>query len=368
MEYGKPTKLYESSDLLEGYRRDDPMAFASSWDFQTFCGYVADGSTTPKSLDVRRAQADHDAHIAEALKNLLDTNPKPKLVGVMGGHGISRSAPAYAAVARLGQYLTKGGYLVVTGGGPGAMEAAHLEALFAHGSEDELKAAVAALSQVADLPNLNDIVTATGDIAPGREADLDKARRWMNAALEVKDRTPTAQGASLAIPTWLYGQEPTMPFATHYAKYFQNSIREEALITQSRAGIIYAQGGGGTMREVFEDAEQNYYAKTSDDFTPVIFFDPDGFWQHAAEFDAGGMTRRGLRIDDLMIRLFRYGRRDSAACLKKVRFTTDFAIIDSVLRAHSPVAQRNLEFSLAGEPLKVSFGVFDRGSPERDFA
>ena len=50
--------------------------------------------------------------------------------------------------------------------------------------------------------------------------------------------------ASLAIPTWLYGAEPTMPFATHYGKYFQNSIREEALISNSRAGIIYGQGAG----------------------------------------------------------------------------------------------------------------------------
>jgi hypothetical protein len=51
-----------------------------------------------------------------------------------------------------------------------------------------------------------------------------------------------------------------MPFATHYAKYYQNSIREEALVNNSRAGIIYGRGGGGTMREVFQDVERNYYA------------------------------------------------------------------------------------------------------------
>jgi hypothetical protein len=236
MEYDKPTKLYESSDLLQGYRPDDPMAFASSWDFRTFCGYVADGFVTPKSLDIRRAQADHDAHIAEALKNFLDKEPKPKLVGIMGGHGLTRVDTAYQAVVRLGRHITRNGYMIVTGGGPGAMEAAHLGALYAHGSDAELEAAILSIAGVPSLPNLNDIVTGSGEIAQGRDDDLDKARRWMNAALEVKERAPKQQGASLAIPTWLYGQEPTMPFATGYAKYFQNSIREEALITQSRAG------------------------------------------------------------------------------------------------------------------------------------
>ena len=38
----------------------------------------------------------------------------------------------------------------------------------------------------------------------------------------------------LGIPTWLYGHEPTTPFARVIAKYFQNSIREKAASTRSR--------------------------------------------------------------------------------------------------------------------------------------
>jgi hypothetical protein len=62
---------------------------------------------------------------AEALKDFLNRDPTPKMVGIMGGHGLSRSATsAYAAVARLARHLTQAGCLIVTSGGPGAMEAA----------------------------------------------------------------------------------------------------------------------------------------------------------------------------------------------------------------------------------------------------
>jgi hypothetical protein len=55
--YGEPTKLYTIDDLRQGYDRDDPMAFAKSWDFRTYGTYFADGSATPKTLDIRLAQA-----------------------------------------------------------------------------------------------------------------------------------------------------------------------------------------------------------------------------------------------------------------------------------------------------------------------
>jgi hypothetical protein len=54
-------------------------------------------------------------------------------------------------------------------------------------------------------------------------------------------------GESLAVPTWYYGQEPTTPFATKIGKYFQNSLREDGLITIAAHGIIFAQGKAGTL-------------------------------------------------------------------------------------------------------------------------
>lgn len=62
-------------------------------------------------------------------------------------------------------------------------------------------------------------------------------------------------------------------------------------------------------------------------------FDPDGFWEHDAELDRGSATRRGLNVLQLIQKVFRYGRKDTASTLGKVRFTTDLAEIDAVLRA-----------------------------------
>lgn len=344
--YRKPEKLYDIADLLQGYDPSDKLAFVKTWDFGAYRRYVSDGAATPASLEIRLAQAEHDARIAEALKAFLDREPRPKLVGVMGGHDLPRSHTAYKAVARLGRHLTRLGYLIVTGGGPGAMEASHVGATFSGADDAAFERALEALGAIPSLPALGNILTASGDLAPGYEDKADQARLWLNTALEVRDSAPKDRGQSLAIPTWFYGSEPSTPFATAYAKYFQNSIREEALITQSRAGIVYAQGGGGTLREIFQDVEQNYYASTPADFTPMIFFDPDQFWQRNAEFDKGGVTRPGIDVRDILDRVFRYRRTDTFQTLKKVKFTTDFGEIDEVLRAHAPIAQRYLAAAL----------------------
>jgi hypothetical protein len=79
----------------------------------------------------------------------------------------------------------------------------------------------------------------------------------------------------------------------------------------------------------------------------MIFLDPDGFWEHDAEFDKHGVTRLGVNVRDLIQKVFRYGRTDSVAVLNKVRFTVNFDEIDAVLPAHAPIAQQSLAFSLA---------------------
>jgi hypothetical protein len=77
MAYGTPDRLYTSSDLFDGYDPDDSMAFTKSWDFQTYRTYVADGGTTPKTLDIRRAQADHDAMLRTRSRFSLTVNRSP---------------------------------------------------------------------------------------------------------------------------------------------------------------------------------------------------------------------------------------------------------------------------------------------------
>lgn len=169
------------------------------------------------------------------------------VVGVMGGHGLLRTDPIYLQVARLGLLLCEAGYLVATGGGPGVMEAANLGAyLRPHG----LAAVDEAVRILADAPHFSD--TAYGE-----------------RALQVVEHFPSDQ-ASLAIPTWFYGHEPSNLFGSHIAKYFSNSLREDGLLALATHGVVYAPGSAGTTQEVFMDAAQNHYG-TFDFYSPMVF-------------------------------------------------------------------------------------------------
>jgi predicted Rossmann-fold nucleotide-binding protein len=75
---------------------------------------------------------------------------------------------------------------------------------------------------------------------------------------------------SLGIPTWRYGHEPSTPFATHVAKFFENSIREDNILTLAFGGIIYTPGSAGTLQEIFQEAVQNHYL-TYGFASPMIF-------------------------------------------------------------------------------------------------
>ena len=82
----------------------------------------------PPVLDAL-AQRLHDHAIDDALgAHLAD---RADVVAVMGGHSMLRTDDAYAVVAELGRAMTREGWHVATGGGPGAMEAANLGAWLA---------------------------------------------------------------------------------------------------------------------------------------------------------------------------------------------------------------------------------------------
>ncbi len=82
------------------------------------------------------------------------------------------------------------------------------------------------------------------------------------------------------MPTWLYGHEPSTPLATQIAKYFQNSIREDGLVTLGVTGIVFTEGKAGTIQEIFQDAAQNYYA-TAGAFCKMVFLSSPGrsYWE-----------------------------------------------------------------------------------------
>jgi predicted Rossmann-fold nucleotide-binding protein len=240
-------RLYTPDELYRGHERGRGRGFLESdtVDARIYAHYASHRASPP--LVVALAQRLHDHAIDDALTDWLGAADR-RVVAIMGGHGLSRGAPAYRGVARMAKALAERGYLLASGGGPGAMEATHLGAWFAGAAAADLKRAIDHLAT-----------------APTYTADA-----WLDTALEARDRRP-AGAESLAIPTWFYGHEPTSAFATHVAKYFSNSLREDGLLAVAKHGVVFAEGRAGTVQEIFQDACQNHYV-TAGVASPMVFY------------------------------------------------------------------------------------------------
>ncbi|GAB3621834.1 LOG family protein [Glutamicibacter endophyticus] len=192
----------------------------------------------------------HDHHVARALEHEVYEGKfsRSPIVGVMGGHDCVRGSESYAQAVHLGALLTRSGYSVATGGGPGAMEAANAGAWLAGYENPQIDEAI---DMLAEAPLAQDSRTA-----------------WARSALAVQQRFART-GCSLGIPTWFYGHEPPNLFASHIAKFFANSMRESILLEQSNGGIIVLPGSAGTVQEIFQDACENYYAPSAR-VTPIV--------------------------------------------------------------------------------------------------
>ena len=242
-------RLYTCQELMAGYQRGVAGSFfRDTLDSRIYDHFQAHRTAAgPDSVMETLAQRLHDHAIDDALGDLLQDGER-QVVGVMGGHAMLRDDPDFLAVARIAQRLARSGLFVATGGGPGAMEAANLGAWMGPYTEAELTEAVQIL---AAAPSYSD-------------------EGWFDTAYTVLDRFPSG-AESLAIPTWFYGHEPSNLFASHIAKYFANSIREDGLLAIATRGVIYAPGSAGTIQEVFMDAAQNHYG-TFTFVSPMVFF------------------------------------------------------------------------------------------------
>src|SRR3954454_8896076 len=114
------------------YTRDELM---DGWPLETLDGRIerhvlGHGFRSPPAAEAL-AQRLHDHAIDVALSELLCADPRRRVVGIMGGATTPRTDPWYRRVAVLGRALTRAGYLVASGGGPGSMEAANLGAFLA---------------------------------------------------------------------------------------------------------------------------------------------------------------------------------------------------------------------------------------------
>jgi predicted Rossmann-fold nucleotide-binding protein len=278
------TMLYNAGSLLGGFDPASPDAtYRKTYDWTAYLVSMDPRTKLPLAdlpADVVMFERLHDFSIDYALREFLRpaSGAPRKVVAIMGGHERRRAefdgpiASPYMQIALLAWRLAQCGFTIATGGGPGAMEAGNLGAWFAGRPEEELRAAVRMLAAV---PTIQPI--------PG--SDLWNSGDWMAPAFRVMEAfplKPTSKGTekSLGVPTWFYGHEPPNPFATHIAKYFQNSIREDGLLTLANHGVVFAEGSGGTVQEIFQDACLNYYA-TPVRQAPMVLFGSD-YWNPAS--------------------------------------------------------------------------------------
>ncbi len=246
--------LYSADELYAGYDPENEATFDVCYDTKVYRHFIATGKQA-QTVEESLARAIHDHCIHVALDEFFKEHNSRLCLGIMGGHALLRTDPMYKKVVLLSKRLTEQGFIMLSGGGPGAMEATHLGAWLAGRTEKDVDAAVDMLK-----------------VAPSF-----KDKGWLATSFAVMKRFPRVGNyVSLGIPTYLYGHEPSAPFATHIAKFFENSIREDLILTVAFGGIIYTPGSAGTMQEIFQDAVQNHYLSFGY-ASPMIFLGED-FW------------------------------------------------------------------------------------------
>jgi predicted Rossmann-fold nucleotide-binding protein len=199
-------------------------------------------------------RAVHDDSVSDALHEALAGR---RTVGVMGGHAIERGQPTYLAAAHLGHRLAGAGSLVLTGGGPGAMEAAALGAALHDRSPDHV---VDAVAELASVPSFADVTA------------------WARAGFALRERLGLTdqQRTSLGVPTWFYGHEPSNVFSSSIAKFFSNAQREDLLLSRSTGGLVVLPGAAGTVQEIFQTATRAYYGAPGE-ISPIVLVGQD-YW------------------------------------------------------------------------------------------
>jgi predicted Rossmann-fold nucleotide-binding protein len=249
-------RLYSIDSLYRNYDPKQPESYELTPDSIIYKYYRDKGKHYPDSIYETLAQKLHDHSITDAMMDILEGIDNRNVVAIMGGHGLSRDSEDFIKVCNISKELVEKGFFMLSGGGPGAMEATHLGAWIAGRDQKDLESAIKILSE-----------------APHYSHTL-----WLSKAFEVIRKFPKLKNevTDIGIPTWLFGHEQATPFASLIAKYFENSVREEGLLGLALGGIIYTPGSAGTIQEIFQDATQNHY-KSYDMASPMIFLNKE-YW------------------------------------------------------------------------------------------
>jgi predicted Rossmann-fold nucleotide-binding protein len=292
-----PARLYTPTDLAAGFA--DTGGFEAMFDTIVYRHFLSRGGPLP---DVREALAQriHDAGIDDALLDAMrtwtDRYGAATVVGVMGGHAEPRGTATYRVAAALGAELTRAGRLVVTGGGPGVMEATNLGAFLSGRSAEDLDAAIDLLASAPSFEDHGPYTAAALKVRAaypaetyGRSASsrAETYGRSASSRAETYGRSASSRAENtdgmdwlaaggLSIPTWLYGHEPANLFAGGIAKYFSNAIREDTLLRLARGGVVFAPGWAGTVQEVFQAATKAFYY--ADGASGPLVFLGASFW------------------------------------------------------------------------------------------
>jgi len=250
--------LYTIAALYDQLDPARPETWVRTYDHANYKWFLGpDDRPRPLSLEEAIAARIHDAGIAFATDRYLKRLDS-KVVGFMGGHNTARRDPSFRQVAVMARAFRRKGLQVVTGGGPGLMEAANFGAFLAPFPDEELDRTLAILQE--------------SEFSDGNARWLGTACRARAGLLGGDWRAvPPAESRNLGIPTWHYGNEPPNVFATAIGKYFFNSVREDGLIGIASGGLVFGTGAAGTVQEIFQNATLNYYRLKGTRPTPMVF-------------------------------------------------------------------------------------------------
>ena len=170
------TKLYTAKELYEGYDPEEPESYDGCYDQLVYRHYISKGKQTS---DVKEsiARTLHDQGIYVGLGEFFRTYNCLKCIGVMGGHALLRTDAMYRQIVFLSKQLTEQGFIMLSGGGPGAMEATHLGAWMAGRTAEEVEDAL--------------------DILAVSPSFKDSPKAWLSTAFEVIRKFPQSDYVSL---------------------------------------------------------------------------------------------------------------------------------------------------------------------------